>query len=462
MDPVEEFETTDTSVLNSQLDQSQANLESLEAQLRTIETEFQKHEVERNQIAVLSDVCRGLEELRTLGADGLFWSGEHTQIGGQDHLLLVQRRVDAFGERLAEIESRRSAVSSKIADEECNGDEIAFELYEVKIEEEERKREWLIERELEPELGRETIMPWERGGEDDQRFRKALLCSLLLSVFMGVVFPWINIPMPDPWAAIDVPERLTRLVREAAPPPPPPKKMEMKPTETKAQTSDEPQVADTKTPEPTARPEPKITDRKKTESTGILAFREKFSGLADNTATAKLGAQARIAQVDPKAGHGAVRSMVATRAAGTSGGINLADVSRDIGGAGGSIEGVEVGMATSAIGEIVGDERPLSGGPGPARTDEEIQIVFDRHKSALYRLYNRELRRDPTLKGQIVLKFQVEPDGSVSLCEVQSTDMNAPKLAQEVVARVGKFDFGAKEGVPPVLIVYPIDFLPAS
>jgi hypothetical protein len=40
--------------------------------------------------------------------------------------------------------------------------------------------------------------------------------------------------------------------------------------------------------------------------------------------------------------------------------------------------------------------------------------------------------------------------------------MNAPKLAQQVVSRVGKFDFGAKDGVPPVLIVYPIDFLPAS
>jgi len=110
----------------------------------------------------------------------------------------------------------------------------------------------------------------------------------------------------------------------------------------------------------------------------------------------------------------------------------------------------------------VGDARPLSGGAGPARTDEEIQIVFDRHKSALYRLYNRELRRDPTLKGQIVLKIQIEPDGSVSLCEVESTDMNAPTLAQQVVSRVGKFDFGAKDGVPPVLIVYPIDFLPAS
>lgn len=459
---MEEFETTDTSSLNSQLDQSQANLDSLDVQLRAINAELEQHEVERQQIALLGEVCRGLDELRDLGADALFWSAGNAQISGEEHLLVVRRSIDAFGERFAAIESRRSAVLSKIADEQQNTDEIVDELYEVKLEEEERKREWLIEREIDPEFGSETTMPWARGGEDDQRFRKAMMVSLLLSLFLGVVFPLIDIPLPDPWAPVDVPERLTRLVREMPPPPPPPKQLELKPTETKPQSSDEPQVADTKTPEPAARPEPKVTSRKKAESTGILAFREKFSGLAANTATAKLGAQARIQNADPKPGHGAVRSMVATRAAGSSGGINLAAVSRDIGGAGGSIEGVEVGMATSAIGEIVGDERPLSGGPGPARTDEEIQIVFDRHKAALYRLYNRELRRDPTLKGQIVLKFQIEPDGSVSICQVQSTDMNAPTLAQQVVSRVGKFDFGAKDGVPPVLIVYPIDFLPAS
>ena len=56
----------------------------------------------------------------------------------------------------------------------------------------------------------------------------------------------------------------------------------------------------------------------------------------------------------------------------------------------------------------------------------------------------------------------IEPDGSVSLCEVKSTDMNAPELANRVVERVKTFDFGAKEGIPPVTIVYPIDFLPAS
>ena len=119
--------------------------------------------------------------------------------------------------------------------------------------------------------------------------------------------------------------------------------------------------------------------------------------------------------------------------------------------------------ATSSIGNGGGSDRPLAGsGPGLGRTDEEIQIVFDRHKAALYRLYNRELRRDPTLQGQMVLRLTIEPDGSVSVCELQSTDMKAPQLAQQVVGRVKNFDFGAKEGIPPVTILYPIDFLPAA
>ena len=39
--------------------------------------------------------------------------------------------------------------------------------------------------------------------------------------------------------------------------------------------------------------------------------------------------------------------------------------------------------------------------------------------------------------------------------------MNAPVLAQQVVDRVGTFDFGAKEDIVAVTIIYPIDFLPA-
>ena len=62
----------------------------------------------------------------------------------------------------------------------------------------------------------------------------------------------------------------------------------------------------------------------------------------------------------------------------------------------------------------------------------------------------------------MVLRLRIEPDGSVSFCELKATDMNAPRLAAQVVARVRAFDFGAKEGIPAVTIVYPIDFLPAT
>jgi hypothetical protein len=39
--------------------------------------------------------------------------------------------------------------------------------------------------------------------------------------------------------------------------------------------------------------------------------------------------------------------------------------------------------------------------------------------------------------------------------------MRAPELSAQVLERVLTFNFGAKE-VPPVTILYPIDFLPAA
>src|SRR5690606_27176738 len=145
------------------------------------------------------------------------------------------------------------------------------------------------------------------------------------------------------------------------------------------------------------------------------------------------------------------------------------------GGTGTQLSGVAVTRATSTLGTGNGTGNGTGSGSGrggtgkgtgsgasAGRTAEERQIVFDRHQAALYRLYNRELRQDPTLRGQLVLRLTIQPDGSVSFCEVKSTDMKAPQLAAQVVERVKTFDFGAKPGIPAVTIVYPIDFLPAT
>jgi len=211
---------------------------------------------------------------------------------------------------------------------------------------------------------------------------------------------------------------------------------------------------------------------------GILAFKDKLASLAQDKIAPRLGADARYGAADD-VGRSSSLSILATNTPGSSGGIDVGSLNRSVGGgggrgggggggaggtgSGGAGGGIPIARATSAIASIGGGDRPKAhGGPGPSRTDEEIQIVFDRYKASFYRLYNRELRNNPALQGKMVLRLTIEPDGSVPMCTLQSTDMNAPDLATQVVNRVRTINFGAKEGVQAVTIVYPIDFLPAA
>lgn len=443
--------------LHDQLSQAREKLDVLVRDLRAIDGEMDALSTERQKYQLLGEVCVRLEELSDLGAAGLFW-GERAVNGEiQDQLRLARGRVDSFQKTLDEIEERRQAVVEEIERAQESTEFIEDDLLEAQRQAEQRKLEWVVEREDASFPVRLSVMPWARGGEDDERFRKALAAALLLSLLLGFLLPMIDLPLPEPWAAVEVPERLARLIQERPQPTPPPPVQEEK----KLQETSEPELAQESAP---TQETPKATPKKVTASKGILAFREKFSSLADNEPAARLGSQARIRDPGEVAAGRSQRSMVTTQGAGSSGGIDVGALSRDFGGGGDSeIEGVQVARATSSIGAVGGSDRPLSGdGPGLSRTDEEIQIVFDRHKAALYRLYNRELRRDPTLKGQMVLRIRIEPDGSVSLCELHSSDMKAAELSAQVVERVGTFDFGAKDGIPAITILYPIDFLPAT
>src|SRR5713101_3548833 len=215
---------------------------------------------------------------------------------------------------------------------------------------------------------------------------------------------------------------------------------------------------------PRGAPAPALKPKPKVGNAGILALKDKIASLAQDTVVAPLGADARHIAADD-VGRPSARSLLTSNTPGSSGGNGGGGVGgRGTGGSGGGgIGGVGVGRAVSPIAPITGADRPKArGGPGPARTDEEIQIVFDRYKASFYRLYNRELRNNPALKGQMVLRLTIEPDGGVSMCALQSTDMDAPDLATQVVSRVRTINFGAKDGVPAVTIVYPIDFLPAA
>jgi len=205
-----------------QLSNAREKLDALDRDLLGFDDALEALSAERHQYGLLQQVCSGLDELRELGAAGLFWGDRAVDGGAEEHLRLVQTRVDAFDRRVAEVEDRRNAVLQEIARARDDADFIEDDLLEAQRKEEERKLEWIVEREVDEFPIRPSVMPWARGGEEDRRFRKALLAALLLSVFFGVIFPLIDLPLPDAWKADEIPERLTRLIREEKPLPPPP------------------------------------------------------------------------------------------------------------------------------------------------------------------------------------------------------------------------------------------------
>lgn len=455
----------DHDLLRTQISQANDRLGSLELALRGIDDELEALGEQRERYDLLEQLCGSLEKLDELGASDLFW-GQDAAGRTPQHVLEVRERMSVFDSRIGEIEQRRHALLGQIKEGQDILDILEYDLQELEEAEEARKAEWIVEREGVDIPERLMIMPWSRRGEEDQRYRKALGASLLVALLLGLVIPQIDLPLPDLQLIPDVPDRLARLIEEQALPPPPPveeplpEEPEVEPEPDEEVVAEEPtEVPEAPEPAPAAEsaPEPEQQVR----SAGILAFRDSFSNLTNREPT-RLGAQARINDAGEAAVGRSERSMVTTQAPGSSGGINLASLSRDVGGGGGpGIGGVELARVASSIGPAGTSDRPLSGGAAAGRTDEEIQIVFDRYKAALYRLYNRELRNDPTLQGQIVLELTIEPDGSVSHCEVRSSDMKAPTLEDQVVARVLTFDFGAKD-VAAITIIYPIDFLPAG
>lgn len=438
--------------INQKIEHAQSRIADLEGQLRLVDIELDDLFQDRDQYILLSEISDRLDKLNKLGGAGLFWGESIDENESLAHYHRVNNMVVNYDEKVKEIQKRRELLKEDIQSVIAQINILHEEVLMVQERAEERSHEFVIEREMTIYPYRAMVMPWTVQGEDEKRFRRILLITLLFSLVLGYLIPLWDLPVQTRDEAAEIPERLAKLVVKKEPPPPPPKvpqKLEKKDKKPKKDA-------------PKPKTEKAKKARKVAETAGLLAFKDNFAELMDNSADQKLGAQARLSNKGQKS-RKVTRSLVTAQATGASGGINTSSLSRNVGGTGKSIGGVEFSRVESAIGsDFFGEERPLSDGPGPSRTDEEIQIVFDRYKATLYRIYNKELRKNPTLQGKLVLKLTILPNGKVSACSLQDSDMEAPALEKKIVARVKKFNFGPKEGVPAITILYPIDFLPAT
>lgn len=297
-------------------------------------------------------------------------------------------------------------------------------------------------------------LPWEIDPQEQQRLRRLLVWGMGLILLLGVVLPLIHLPPVTEAPSEAVPDRLARLMVQQVKPPPPVvrPKPEAKPAV-----------------KPVAKPipVPKPVDRAaqalhKAQNSGLLKYQDELADIRQEMDPASLG-QTRNLQGAVGADTHAERSLIASNAnAGSGAYVTTASASGGFGSGAGSLHGHQAELVTSRIAQAATAEHVARGTSGRAsRSEEEIALVFDRNKGAIYALYERVLRQQPDLQGKLVLEFTIAPDGEVTECHVVSSELHDPDLERLIVARVKLFRFEPKD-VAAITTTKPIEFVPTT
>ena len=292
-----------------------------------------------------------------------------------------------------------------------------------------------------PQYYRSFELAWEVNPEDQRRFRRFVVAGLCLILLIGLVLPWVELPKRV--AAEEVPPRLARLMQEERPKPPPPKP--------------QPKVEKPK-PEPVAQPKPEDTRKKMENSKEMRAIKDELADLRDQVDPSKLRNKLNAAaEKDARSERSLITSKVGTGSAG----IVSANTSRGFGsGAGALSDHNTVGVSSNIASNASSNRATRIGNSGKAaRSQEEIELVFDKNKGAIYALYTRAMRERADLQGKMVLSLTISPGGDVTECTMLSSELNDPDLEHKIIARVKLFKFEPKD-VEPITARKTIEFFP--
>ncbi|MGB5332954.1 MAG: AgmX/PglI C-terminal domain-containing protein [Woeseiaceae bacterium] len=311
---------------------------------------------------------------------------------------------------------------------------------------------------------REYELPWTTGQGQERKFRRLLGIIFLICAVLGLVWPFIPLPEPDPYDVEEIPPRIAQLLLEEKPlppPPPPPKEEEPEPEPEEAEPEKVVEAEPQPEPEPEPVPQPDREEVAREQAqAALMPFAEDLADLVDMDLVEQMADDRPLTASVGEAVRNE-RSMITSKAGTASRGINTASMSRNTGGT--SIAGrstTKVASPVAGIGKSGGAASRVGSSGKASRSREEIELVFDKNKGAIFALYNRALRMDPSLEGKLVLKLTIAPNGQVTMCEVVSSELGDPDLERKLVQRVKLFRFEAKD-VEAITTTKPIDFFPA-
>ncbi len=305
----------------------------------------------------------------------------------------------------------------------------------------------------------EPSLPWTKTPED-RRFRRLTFTLLVIFMCLGLVTNMITLPEPDQRKLIDISPRLAKLILEKKKVKPPEPKIEKPKVEKKKEPEKKKEVKKKEEPKPKPKVKPVPTAREKAQKSGLIALSDELADLRDSFAL-----DDAIDMPQQTSGKKALdvatnTAILSTQAKQTSGGITTSNLTR-------KVESTELVSrkttnVTSTIPSSSQTKKKVARASGKTtgRNEEEIERVFQKNKGGIFAIYNRALRKDPTLQGKIVLELTIEPNGVVSKVTIVSSELNDKKLEKKLVLKIRKFKF-ARANVAKTTVTYPIDFLPS-
>jgi protein TonB len=293
----------------------------------------------------------------------------------------------------------------------------------------------------------ELFLPWVESA-NDRRFKRILLYVVAFFIVISVIVPFLPVPEIIQKDLSTVAPRISRLIMEKKkqpPPPPPPEKV------TKKEVKKKPVKKKKKLNK-------KTSAYKKASSSGLIALSSELDDLKDSFDFSALDKKP-IKKSDDMGEQDFKSDVVLAKANSASKGINTDKLTNSTSGS--KLSGRTTTKVTSDIDDKVAKTRRLSSDGRQIQRDErEIEQVFQRNKGAIYSIYNRALRKDPSLAGKVIVELTIGSNGRVLKCVIVSSDLNSPRLERKIIARVKLFKF--KPGkVKKTTIKYPIDFLPS-
>jgi outer membrane biosynthesis protein TonB len=322
----------------------------------------------------------------------------------------------------------------------------------------------------------DSVLPWASSEAENKLFNKITLVALVLTVMFAVLVSWQELP-EKPRAELEkLPPQLTKIIapRKVIPPKPIPKpepkpeaKIDKPKKEDKPKPPEPKPVEVKKSVEKKAPPKVKIPTKAelaqkakaKAQQSGLLAFQDDLASMRNDMNINNL------ADTDAIKGAGATgetqRKFIGKKVSGASGGVDTSRLSSDIGSRG-ELAGRKTteyvapneGLASLAAKQLVTEDTVLG-----SRSTESIRKVLDANKGAIYSIYRRALRKDPSLEGKVTVNLQIAPSGTVSEIKLVFSELDDPALEKKLLSRIRLVNFGEQQ-VTQTILDYSFNFLP--